>query len=219
MIHLKTCSLGAVRIAVALGLVGVVSLAAVARPPKMARRPARLGAKPPTSVSRYVPQAERRAAAKRPGHFIKSLPRGHVVLTTGEVSYYRHRDVYYRRVQRDGRWGYVVVRPPVGLVQNELPPGAERTVINGQVYYRQATVFYAELPPQPGMSAAGPVARYAVVPPPIGARLAELPAGARQVAVGETVYYTYGSSYLQPIEAGGTPQYVVVAPPETTRKQ
>jgi hypothetical protein len=77
--------------------------------------------------------------------------------------YYRGRDRYYFS---GGEWyaprgpGFIVVRPPAGLVINVLPPYYSTVWYGGVPYYYADNVYYAAQPDQSG---------YAVVDPPEGA--------------------------------------------------
>jgi hypothetical protein len=75
-------------------------------------------------------------------HFLAAPPVGYVVVSFGDVNYYRCGYAYYRPYWYDEHWVYVEVPPPTGLVVTQLPPSPDRVVINGQVYYRSGTTFY-----------------------------------------------------------------------------
>lgn len=71
-----------------------------------------------------------------------NLPRGYTEVRVGRDRYYTHRGVYYQRGPR----GYVVVRPPRGLIVRVLPPHCSRIYVGSSVYYRYGDVYYQQAP-------------------------------------------------------------------------
>ena len=78
--------------------------------------------------------------------YLLAPPPGYVVVTYNGMQYYRHGHVYYRQIWRDGRWVYMEVAPPPGVIVTTLPPSPEKVYINGQVYYRDNGTYYIEAP-------------------------------------------------------------------------
>ncbi len=161
------------------------------------------------------------AALARTVNYLLAPPKGHVVVTVGGVRYYRHGGLYYRPVWRDGRWVYVTVAPPAGVVVTTLPPAPERVVINGHVYYRDGSTFYTQ-----SSSPAAPVTvvesspapattepQYVVTRPPVGALVEQLPATATPVVSGSTTYFQSDGVHYLPIQVGEQTKYVVVDKP------
>jgi hypothetical protein len=66
------------------------------------------------------------------------LPHGYAEVHYGRDRYYYHRGYYYR----PGPHGYVVVRPPRGIIVRELPPRCSRVYVGSTVYYRYDNVYY-----------------------------------------------------------------------------
>jgi len=165
---------------------------------------------PPVRVVRPV-----RPAPALSLSFLLAPPSGHVVLSVAGTTYYRHSHVYYRRAWHGGRWVYMRVAPPVGVIVASLPPTPDRVVINGQVYYRDGATYYVEQRPQAAAanSTLPSSPQYMVTKPPVGAVVEQLPSGAETVTGGGTTYHRVGDVYYLAINAGGVTKYVVVAEP------
>lgn len=71
------------------------------------------------------------------------LPHGYVEVYSGRDRYYYHRGHYYRP-WRDG--GYVVVRPPRGVIVREIPRNYTRVVVASGEYYRYDGIYYRRGP-------------------------------------------------------------------------
>jgi hypothetical protein len=97
--------------------------------------------------------------------------------------YYRGRDRYYFN---GGVWyaprgpGFVVVRPPPGLIISVLPPYYSTVWIGGSPYYYADNVYYTWQPDQNG---------YAVVDPPDNADQPSAPPDAPQDAPNDLIIY------------------------------
>ena len=83
---------------------------------------------------------------------IAHLPFGSVGVTFGDRHYHYHGGYYYQPVPR----GYVIVRPPVGIIVPVLPPSSVYIIIGGSPYYRSGDIYYMPLGGN----------RYKVVPEP-----------------------------------------------------
>jgi len=59
----------------------------------------------------------------------------------GPSPYYYYGGVYYKPYSSNQ---YEVVKPPLGAVVNELPPGAKVAVIDGKKYYQYSGTYYEE---------------------------------------------------------------------------
>ena len=104
-------------------------------------------------------------------------------LPAGYRPYYRGRDRYYFN---GGIWyaprgtGFVVVRPPPGLVISVLPPYYATVWISGIPYYYADSVYYTWNPDQSG---------YAVVDPPANADEPSPPPGGAPAAQDDIIVY------------------------------
>lgn len=88
-----------------------------------------------------------------PGAPVRVVPPGARWVVWGGVNYRFFDGVWYA----PGRSGFVVVRPPIGLMIGELPPLATAITIAGIAYLYANGVYYRE---RPGMG-------YEVVSPPV----------------------------------------------------
>lgn len=70
------------------------------------------------------------------------LPSGCVEVYHGADRYYYRHGTYYR----PGPRGYVVVRPPFGVVVRDLPPRYTRVVVASGEYYRYDDIYYRRGP-------------------------------------------------------------------------
>ena len=144
------------------------------------------------------------------GYGIRALPPGHVVLTFRGEPFFFHAGVWYRR----GGPGFVVVRPPIGIIVPILPPSYS-TVVVGSVpyyyaddtYYEQAPGGYAVVTPPPGVAEAD---TSAPVAPPQAAPGAAPSAGATwYYCESSKTYYPYVSECKEGWRA------VAATPPQT----
>ena len=126
------------------------------------------------------------------GYGVRALPPGHLALTFRGDPFFFHSGVWYRR----GGPGFVVVRPPIGIIVPILPP-SYATVVVGSVpyyyaddtYYEQAPGGYAVVSPPPGVTEA---AASAPAPSPQAAAPGAAP------AAGATWYYCESSKTYYP---------------------
>lgn len=77
-----------------------------------------------------------------PGRFYRAIPRDHRVVHVGPKKYFYHGGIYYRH----GNNGFMVVRPPRGVVIAHLPVGFETLVVAGVTYFLFAGVYYQQTP-------------------------------------------------------------------------
>ena len=102
-----------------------------------------------------------------PGYAVGVLPEGHLALTfRGGRRFFYHSGVWYE----PGPGGYVVVRPPPGIIVPVLPPAYTTVWIGGAPYYYANDVYYAQAPG--GYAVAQPPAEppsAPMQPPPPGA--------------------------------------------------
>ncbi len=73
-----------------------------------------------------------------PGHHVKMLPKGHMVVKHSGKNYYFHNGYYYQK----NRNGFNVVTAPVGITIKKLPSGAQSVKIGTDVYYNYYGVYY-----------------------------------------------------------------------------
>jgi hypothetical protein len=86
------------------------------------------------------------------GYSMSVLPAGHIAVTFRGGRFFLHSGVWFQVAGP----GYVVVRPPVGIVVPVLPPAYTTVWGNGVPYYYANDVYYVERP-----------GGYAVAAPPI----------------------------------------------------
>ncbi len=95
------------------------------------------------------------------GYSVPVLPVGHIAVTfRGGGRFFFHSGVWYQ----PGGPGFVVVRPPVGVVIPILPPAYTTVWVAGAPYYYANDVYYA---PAPG--------GYMVAEPPMDAPMTQAP--------------------------------------------
>ena len=78
----------------------------------------------------------------RPGYSVTVLPPGHVAVNFGRGRFFFHAGVWYR----PGPGGYVVVRPPLGIVVPILPFGYSTLWVGGMPYYYANDIYYTGSP-------------------------------------------------------------------------
>jgi hypothetical protein len=100
-----------------------------------------------------------------PGTSVRFLPEGYHPYFYGGRPFYFYGGVWYA----PGGPGFVVVRPPVGVVISVLPPYYTTVWIGGLPYYYANDVYYTWNPTQSG---------YVVVDPPPGAATPSAPPAA-----------------------------------------
>jgi hypothetical protein len=123
------------------------------------------------------------------------LPGGHVALTFRGNPFFFHSGVWYRR----GGSGFVVVRPPVGIIVPILPPAYSTVVAGGVPYYYANDVYYAQAPggyavaePPPGVDEAALAAPVAS-PPQAGPSAAPSASATWYYCESSKTYYPYVS--------------------------
>jgi hypothetical protein len=146
---------------------------------------------------------------------------GYRSLYVGPSPYYYYGGVYYRPYARNQ---YEVVKPPLGAIVRDLPPGAKVTVIDGRKYYEDDGTFYEEnitsrneleytvvgtdgvLNTVPGND--NPPA---TVGPQIGDRFDDLPLDSKAVVInGEKLYLAPSGIYYKEVTHGNRVTYEVV---------
>ncbi|HKA43323.1 MAG TPA: DUF6515 family protein [Burkholderiales bacterium] len=100
-----------------------------------------------------------------PGYSVTVLPAGHVTVTFRGGQYFYHSGVWFQR----GGPGFIVVRPPLGVVVPVLPPAYTMVWVAGAPYYYANDAYYVAAPggyaiaEPPGVPAEAPVQ----APPPV----------------------------------------------------
>lgn len=77
-----------------------------------------------------------------PGYSVSVLPPGNLSITFGRGRFFFHSGVWYR----PGPAGFVVVRPPIGIVVPVLPLGYSTVWAGGIPYYYANDVYYTGAP-------------------------------------------------------------------------
>ena len=95
-----------------------------------------------TYLSRAAGHKPARMFYPRPGHHVKTLPRGHRAVKVGPRHYHFHKGVFYR----PGPGGFVVVAAPVGARVHLLPAAAVMVTIGAIAYWTYAGVYYQKVP-------------------------------------------------------------------------
>ena len=76
------------------------------------------------------------------GYCIGALPAGNVGVTFRGGRFFFHAGVWYQ----PGACGYVVARPPVGIIVPVLPPTYSTVWVAGAPYYYANEIYYAQAP-------------------------------------------------------------------------
>ena len=157
-----------------------------------------------------------------PGFSVTVLPSGYMSVTFGTGRYFFHSGVWYQQAGP----GYVVVRPPLGVVVPVLPPDYTVVSIAGVPYYYANDIYYAAGPggyvvAQPPVTAS-PVPGQIPLPAPMSAPLSqsvpgyavtELPPGNMAIMFSsQRYYYQAGVWYRR-----NGHRFVVVRPPAGIR--
>lgn len=142
-----------------------------------------------------------------PGHKVKVVPKGAVVVKHRGVNYRYHNGVYYRNTDR----GFSVVLPPVGIVINALPKHAHKVFSHGEPYYVLEGVYYKRINngyvvvKAPNYEASSVSSTYQ-----LGMHYDELPDGAQPVKVDGVQYFTYAGLYFLPQSIKGNVTYLAL---------
>ena len=124
-----------------------------------------------------------------PGYAVRALPAGHLVIARGPDRFYYHAGVWWH----PGPAGFVVVRPPIGVVIPVLPPAYTTVWIGGAPYYYANDVYYTAAP-----------GGYAVAQPPMdpttqaAAQAAPAPGAPGGAPAGGNWYYCDSSKTYYP---------------------
>ncbi|WP_305042316.1 DUF6515 family protein [Geoalkalibacter sp.] len=85
---------------------------------------------------------DQRHKEKEKVRVVRELPRGHRKVVVNKTTYYVHDHRYYTRASG----GYLLVRPPVGVVVANLPLGSVSISIGGLFHSRYDDVYYRSVP-------------------------------------------------------------------------
>jgi len=133
----------------------------------------------------------------RVGYGVAVLPTGNIALSyRGGGRYFFHAGVWYA----PGPAGYIVTRPPVGIVVPVLPPAYSTVYVAGAPYYYANDVYYTQAPGGYAVAQPPANAQIAEAPPPAGGvpPLAAGPAPAPQAPAASTWYYCESSKSFYP---------------------
>jgi hypothetical protein len=132
------------------------------------------------------------------GYCISALPAGNVGISFRGGRFFFQAGVWYQ----PGPCGYVVARPPAGIILPVLPPAYSTVWIGGAPYYYANDVYYAQAPggyavatlPPGAVPVPGPVVQpqAPVAPPP---QAGAAPNGPGQTAPGTWYYCESAKSY------------------------
>ncbi len=124
------------------------------------------------------------------GYSLSVLPAGNTAITFRDGRFFFRAGVWY---QRSGP-GYVVVRPPLGIVVPVLPPAYTTVWSAGMPYYYANDVYYVEKPGS-GYVVAEPPMEASAAPAPVPAPAPRaLPPSAPQVAPAAPASWYYCES-------------------------
>jgi hypothetical protein len=99
----------------------------------------------------------------RPGSAVRHLPRGYRRYYYGRNPYYFHGGVWYS----PSRYGFMVVRAPIGLYVPVLPPYSTTVWRGGVPYFYADDTYYQRLPQSDGYRIVTPPAATAGVAAPV----------------------------------------------------
>lgn len=136
----------------------------------------------------------------RYGYHVRAVPRPAGVLAMMKRSLYRyHAGLLYRRAGAS----FVVIRPPVRIVVQTLPPDCLRMAVGTRVYFYCYGNFYMQ---ETNNHKSG----YVVVEPPIGARVDALPDSYCKTEIDGNTYYEFGNvCYKAEVDKDGEVWYRV----------
>ena len=130
----------------------------------------------------------------RVGYGVAVLPAGNIALSfRGGGRYFFHAGVWYA----PGPAGYIVTRPPVGIVVPVLPPAYSTVYVAGAPYYYANDVYYTQAPDGYAVAQPPADAQIAQAPPP-AAGPAPAPASTPQAPAASTWYYCQSSKSFYP---------------------
>ena len=77
------------------------------------------------------------------GATVKKLPTGYATIAVGDRKYYYYRNTFYRRVQQNNEWVFVVVEMPAGITTVEkLPADFEPMPVAEVTFFKAGDKFY-----------------------------------------------------------------------------
>jgi hypothetical protein len=129
-----------------------------------------------------------------PGYSMSALPAGHLAVNFRGGHFFYHSGVWF---QASGP-GFIVVRPPRGVIVPVLPPAYTTVWVGSAPYYYANDVYYTQAPggyvvADPPMDASAPPDQ---APPPQAAAPAPggAPSGTWYYCASTKTYYPYASS-------------------------
>ena len=164
----------------------------------------RKGGPPPNKHIKH-----KKVKAKHLAHYnYRHLPKRGLVVTTipadtklikyNNAGFYFRNGVFYKPL---GAASFVVVRAPLGIRINALPPGHRKIVMGTAIYYYHYGTYYSKSPD---------AEEYEVVEPPEGAEVDALPEGYESETIDGVTYYTLDDvRYMEQEKEVGTVYKVV----------
>ncbi len=77
------------------------------------------------------------------GATVTELPTGYASITVGEQKYYYYHNTFYRRVQQNNQWVFVVIEQPAGLTTiQKLPADFEPAPVAEVTYFKAEDKYY-----------------------------------------------------------------------------
>jgi hypothetical protein len=130
-----------------------------------------------------------------PGYAVSVLPAGNIALTfRGGGRYFFHGGVWYA----PGPAGYIVTRPPVGIVVPVLPPAYSTVYVAGAPYYYANDIYYTQAPGGYAVAQPPASAQFAEAPPPAGGAAPPAAGPAPQAPATSSWYYCESSKSFYP---------------------
>jgi len=134
---------------------------------------------------------------------VRTLPRHHVTLMYGGLSYFYYSGIYYSLYGEE----YIVVMPPRGFRIHVLPVGHVRIVVGPSIYFYHSGVYYSEST----VSSTEDNGKYEVTKAPVGVVLNEISKDSEEIIIDGKVFYEYNDVlYKKVINSEGIASYKVV---------
>ena len=128
---------------------------------------------------------------------VRNIPKTAIVLQHHNVKYHYHSGIFYLKKPN----GYIISKPPIGLIIKSLPTESIHISINDKNIYYYYGGFYEK---------ASTNIEYIVIEPPIGATINALPEGYEVKIFNNERYYLFeGILYKNVISENGANLYEV----------
>ena len=134
---------------------------------------------------------------------VRTLPRHHVTLMYGGLSYFYYSGIYYSLYGEE----YIVVMPPRGFRIHVLPVGYVRIVVGPSIYFYHSGVYYSES----AVSTTEADGKYEVTKAPVGVVLNDISEDSEEIVIDGKIFYEYNDVlYKKVINSEGIASYKVV---------